>query len=193
MAQKPGSITLARHGEPALSRRVWLTPREYSAFWATYEEGGLVVGQSAPPHLMEAASEADVVWVSTRKRAQESARILVGDRTCVTDERLIEAPLPPPPFPGFLRMKPKYWGFFARYWWWYFNHHGGLETRAVATARARAVAIEISAEADAGRKVLVVAHGFFNAMLGIQLVQLGWKRVGGRGWKYWSTRTFERS
>jgi broad specificity phosphatase PhoE len=192
MAQKPGSITIARHGEPALSRKVWLTPTEYGTFWQTYEEGGLLAGQSAPPHLVDPASKADVVWVSTRKRAQETARILIGERECRYDERLIEAPLPPPPFPRFIRMKPKYWGFFARTWWWWFNHHRGQETRQQATARARAVAAEISAEADAGRNVLVVAHGFFNAMLGLELMRLGWRRVWGRGWKYWSTRRFER-
>jgi broad specificity phosphatase PhoE len=110
----------------------------------------------------------------------------------VTDERLIEAPLPPPPFPSFIRMKPKYWGFFARFWWWWFNHHGGQETKAEATIRARSVVAELIAEAETGKNVLVVAHGFFNAMLGLELMRRGWRRVWGRGWKYWSTRRFER-
>jgi broad specificity phosphatase PhoE len=192
MASKAGSITIARHGEPALSRKVWLSAEEYGEFWKKYEVGGLVEGQSAPVHLKDPAAEADIVWVSTRRRAQESARILIGERASVSDERLIEAPLPPPPFPRFVRMKPKYWGFFARFWWWWFNHHGGQETRAQATARARAVASELIAEAEQGKNVLVVAHGFFNAMLGLELMRRGWRRVWGRGWKYWSTRRFER-
>jgi broad specificity phosphatase PhoE len=192
MASKAGSITIARHGEPALSRKVWLNAREYGEFWKKYEVGGLIAGQSTPAHLIEPAAEAEIIWVSTRLRAQESARILVGDRATVTDERLIEAPLPPPPFPAFIRMKPKYWGFFARFWWWWFNHHAGQETKAQATLRARAVVAELVAEADQGRDVLVVAHGFFNAMLGIELLRTGWTRVWGRGWKYWSTRRFER-
>ena len=189
---KPGSITITRHGEPALSRKVSLTAAGYSEFWAKYEVGGLVVGQSAPAHLAAHAVEADVIWVSTRRRALESARILVGERATIEDVRLIEAPLPPPPFPGFVRMSPKYWGFFARFWWWWFNHHAGQETRAEATARARSVVAEIAAEAQAGKNVLVVAHGFFNAMLGLELARLGWRKVWGRGWKYWSTRRFER-
>jgi len=192
MAQKPGSITIARHGEPALSRKVWLSPKAYGAFWIQYEVGGLLPGQKAPEHLLGPAAEADVIWVSTRLRARQTAEILVGDRLCKYDERLIEAPLPPPPFPEFIKMKPKYWGFFARFWWWWFNHHQGQETKALATLRARSVAVEISTEAEAGRNVLVVAHGFFNAMLGVELMRLGWSRVWGRGWKYWSTRRFER-
>ena len=58
--------------------------------------------------------------------------------------------------------------------------------------RAREAAKMISDEADQGRCVLVFAHGFFNAMLGMELNRLGWRKVWGRGYKYWSTRRFER-
>jgi len=89
-------------------------------------------------------------------------------------------------------MSPKLWGFFSRFWWWWFNHHAGQETKAQATLRARAAARTISDAADEGRNVLVLAHGFFNAMLGLELMRMGWRRTWGRGWKYWSTRRFER-
>ena len=36
------------------------------------------------------------------------------------------------------------------------------------------------------------AHGFFNSMIGMELRRLGWRCVKGRGWRYWSTRYFER-
>ena len=193
MTSKAGTITLARHGEPALSRKVRLNPREYGEFWGKYEVGGLVEGQKAPDFLVQWAREADVVWVSTRRRAIESAAILLGEgaRTIV-DARLIEAPLPPPPWPAFVRMTPRVWGFWARFWWWWFNHHGGQETKAQATLRAREVIGEIIQSAQDGQNVLVVAHGFFNAMMGLELKRAGWKKVQGRGWKYWSTRRFER-
>jgi hypothetical protein len=29
-------------------------------------------------------------------------------------------------------------------------------------------------------------------MMGLELKRAGWKKVQGRGWKYWSTRRFER-
>jgi broad specificity phosphatase PhoE len=187
-----GSITIARHGEPALSRKVKLTPAQYAEFWARYEIGGLLPDQTTPAHLAEESKAATIVYVSTRRRAQESARILIGQRNMIEDVRLIEAPLPPPPFPSWLKLSPKLWGFFARFWWWWFNHHGGQETRAQATLRAREMAKIFSDHADAGEHVLVVAHGFFNAMLGLELLRLGWGRVWGRGYKYWSTRRFER-
>ena len=187
-----GTITLARHGEPALSRKVRLTSAGYGDFWGRYELGGLLEGQVPPPDLIETGKAADVVWVSTRRRAIESARLVIGDRQIREDVRLIEAPLPPPPFPGFVSMSPKYWGFFSRFWWWWFNHHAGQETKKAATLRARGIAREMSDAADSGQNVMVFAHGFFNAMLGLELARLGWKRTWGRGYKYWSTRRFER-
>ena len=187
-----GTITVARHGEPALSRRITLDAKGYGEFWGRYEEGGLLQGQSPPDHLIDTAKGADVVFVSSRRRAVESAKLVLGERAFEPDVRLIEAPLPPPPWPAFVRMSPRLWGFFSRFWWWWFNHHAGQETRAQATLRARDMAKAIAAEADAGKNVLVFAHGFFNAMLGMELARLGWKRVWGRGYKYWSTRRFER-
>lgn len=192
MATQPGSITIARHGEPALSRKVRLNTGQYAEFWRKYEIGGLTPGQTIPSHLVEPCAQAEVIWVSTRRRALESARILIGQREIIEDVRLIEAPLPPPPFPGFLSMSPKLWGFFARFWWWYLNHHAGQEPRAQAEARVRSVLAEITAQADEGKHVLIVAHGFINAMMGLELARMGWRRVWGRGWKYWSTRRFER-
>jgi len=192
MAISAGAITIARHGEPALSRDVRLNAAAYETFWAQYEIGGLKPDQSAPGDLMETAARADVVFVSTRRRAIESARILVGDRKIVEDARLIEAPLPAPPFPAVLKMSPRLWGFFARFWWWWFNHHKGQETKRQASVRAKAVAADLSAAAEGGKTVLVIAHGFFNAMLGVELRRLGWRKTWGRGWKYWSTRRYER-
>ena len=50
-AARPGAIVLARHGEPNLSRKVKLTADGYSAWWAVYEERGLLDGQTPPSSL----------------------------------------------------------------------------------------------------------------------------------------------
>jgi broad specificity phosphatase PhoE len=192
MARQAGTITIARHGQPAISRDVLLSPAEYGAFWERYESTGLTAGQSAPEHLTRAADEAEVVIVSTRPRAVQSAQVLLGGKPFRQDPRLIEAPLPHPPFPGFLRLTPQLWGFFARVWWWFFNHHRGQETWAQARTRAAAIAAEVAREAEEGRNVLIIAHGFFNFMVGAELRRLGWRKAWGRGWKYWSTRRYER-
>ena len=47
-----GAIILARHGEPALSHKCLLTSDQYRDWWARYEVGGLLAGQTPPPELL---------------------------------------------------------------------------------------------------------------------------------------------
>lgn len=192
-ARSHGAIILARHGEPALSRTVMLTSAEYREFWANYEIGGILPGQTPPARLREFVSEAGTVVSSTRLRAIESARTLVGDRPFELHDALIEAPLPPPHLPSWIRLSPRLWGFLARVWWWYLNHHDGQETRAQAEDRADHAAALLIGLAAGGDNVVVFAHGFFNHLIGRSLRRLGWKLADSEGYKYWSMRRFERS
>ena len=186
-----GSIVLARHGEPALSRKVRLSSRQYRDWWALYEAGGILAGQSPPDHLVKAAAKAGVIFTSTRLRAKETALALAEGREFLHDEIFIEAPLPPPPAPDFIKLSPKTWGVISRFTWW-LGGHGGEETRPSAQKRAAAAAKRLDEVARRGEDVLVVAHGFFNTMIGLELRKLGWRLVKGRGWRYWSTRYYQR-
>jgi hypothetical protein len=122
----------------------------------------------------------------------ETADALVQGKHFVRDPLFIEAPLPPPPLPSFIRLKPSTWGFLARTAWWFFRHHEGQETRREAEKRAEAAAERLLAAANEGATVLVLAHGFFNLMIGRALKRRGWRQIEGRGYKYWATRRFVR-
>ncbi len=189
-AGRGGMIVLARHGEPALSRRIRLTAEGYRRWWAAYEEGGILADQSPPSPLLELARGADFIFASTRKRAVETALAVVQGRQFVRDPVFIEAPLPPPPLPAFIRLKPRTWGFLARTAWWFFGHHEGQETRKEAHVRAAAAADRLIAKAKEGKTVLVLAHGFFNLMVGRELKRRGWLQRDGRGYAYWTTRRY---
>jgi broad specificity phosphatase PhoE len=193
LAVKPGMITLARHGEPALSRKVRLNAPEYGDWWGRYELGGLKAGQTPPDELIQIARDADVIIASTRRRSIESAQAVVGTRAFATDPTFIEAPLPPPPWPLWFRMSPKRLGFFARFWWWFFNNHGGQETRAQAEIRAGQAADLLVELSDAGQDVLVVAHGFFNWMIADALKARGLTKLVDQGHAYWSLKRFRRA
>ena len=190
---RPGAIVLARHGEPALSRKVRLSAREYREFWARYEMQGLLPGQTPPQILADFAGRSGTLMASTRLRSIESAEKLAGGRDFSREAILIEAPLPPPNWPGWIKLAPRYWGFIARFWWWFFNHHEGGETRRQAEARAERAADMLEALALQGEDVVVLAHGFFNFMIGRALRRRGWRQTHGEGWKYWSLRRFERA
>ncbi|WP_454715083.1 histidine phosphatase family protein [Caulobacter segnis] len=190
---KSGTITLARHGEPALSRKVKLNAPEYGDWWARYEVGGLKEGQTPPESLIQIARDADVLIASTRRRAIETAQAVTGGRAFATDPTFIEAPLPPPPWPLWLKMSPKRLGFFARFWWWFFNNHGGQETRAEAEIRAGKAADLLVELSDQGQDVLVVAHGFFNWMIADALKARGLAKLTDEGHAYWSIKRFRRA
>jgi len=191
-APRPGAITLARHGEPALSRKVKLSSREYREFWARYEIMGLAPGQTPPAHLVDFVDACDVLISSTRLRAIESAQAVGRGKAFTHDEVLVEAPLPPPNWPAWIRLSPRIWGFLARFHWWFFNHHQGEESRRDAEARADEAAAKLEAIAAGGRDVVVLAHGFFNVLIDRALRRRGWRRTSREGYKYWSTRRFER-
>ena len=191
-ALRPGAITLTRHGEPALSRKCLITARQYGDWWAIYEIGGLLAGQTPPPELVATAQGAGAIYASTRQRAQETAAAAAAGREVMSDVLFIEAPLPPPPIPDWIKLSPKWWGVVSRFWWHAFDHHGGQETRAEAEARAEQAARKLIARAETGQDVLVFAHGYFNHMVGARLKADGWKLVHNQGFKYWSQRRYEK-
>lgn len=192
-SERPGSITLARHGEPMLSRKCWLSSDQYRDWWGRYEVLGLRAGQTPPPELMATAAGAGAIYSSTRPRAQETAAAVAAGKKVMADALFIEAPLPPPRFPAWFKMPPKYWGGVSRFWWHAFNHHEGQETRREAEARAERAAEALIDRAEGGDDVLVLAHGYFNHMVGKRLKARGWKLVHNQGFKYWSQRRYERA
>jgi len=189
--ERPGAVILARHGEPALSRKIRLSAEGYREWWARYEVGGLKMDQTAPPQLCAAAERAGFVIASTRLRSVQTAQALTGGRAFAEDPMFVEAPLPPPPWPGWLKLSPRLWGVIARAWWWFFDHNEGQESRLEAQARADEAARLLADMASTGQDVLVVAHGFFNGMVGEALKRQGWRCVRDQGFRYWSARRFE--
>ena len=192
VALRPGAIILTRHGEPALSRKCLITARQYGDWWAKYEIGGLLAGQTPPAELVATAQGAGAIYASTRQRAQETAAAVAAGREVMSDVMFIEAPLPPPPVPEWIKLSPKWWGVVSRFWWHAFDHHDGQETRAQAEARADQAARKLIERAESGQDVLVFAHGYFNHMVGRALKADGWKLVHNQGFKYWSQRRYEK-
>ena len=188
-----GRIITARHGRPNLSRDVTITAREYGDWWARYDESGLHPDERPPDGLIALARGAKTVLSSTLPRAIETAAQATGGaRDVPADPMFVEAPLPPPPIPDWIKLSPKWWGVVSRFWWHAFDHHGGQETRAQAEVRAEQAAQKLIARAETGQDVLVFAHGYFNHMVGARLKADGWKLVHNQGFKYWSQRRYEK-
>lgn len=188
-AQAHGRIVLARHGKSALSRRCWLNAAQYRAWWAEYDQLGLDPASQPSSAFLKRAQAADVVFSSTLLRSRQTAAIAAAGRPVIMDALFVEAPLPPPGWPRWLKLKPRFWGAIARiHWLW----GGGTdETLAEARTRACQAADRLMAEAAAGRVVFLAAHGWFNRMIGQELSRRGWACVDDGGYRHWAVRVFE--
>ena len=151
----------------------------------TYIGATAPLGERADALIANGMAVADVNWALDYFRLSRDRRLLFGGRASYST-------LPPPNLPGWIRMSPSLWGFLARVWWWFFNHHEGQETRVQAELRAEQAAQALIARAEAGQDVLVLAHGYFNHMVGRRLKADGWKLVHNQGYKYWSQRRYEK-
>jgi broad specificity phosphatase PhoE len=188
---QPGAILLVRHGKPALSRDVRLSARGYRRWWDdAYEPGGLMIDEAPPADVLEFAAGAATILTSTRRRAIESAALVRAGHVAAQDPDLIEAPLPTPPLPESFRVGPRIWGFIARFIWWFFGYSAGQESRREAEVRADRAAVRLIGLSQDG-DVMVVAHGFFNIMIGRALKKRGWRQIGRKGFLHWNARRFE--
>ncbi|MEZ5896621.1 MAG: hypothetical protein R3C40_03730 [Parvularculaceae bacterium] len=187
-----GRIITARHGRPNLARDVKITAREYGGWWAQYDESGLHPDETPPPGLIELAGGAKTVLSSTLPRAIETARdVTLGARDVPADPIYVEAPLPPPPLPSFIRLSPGVWGVVSRTFWFFGYAPGGVENHGEAWRRVDLI-VERLAELAHDGDVLLCAHGYLNWMIDRRLRRVGWRRAGREGGNhYWSWRVYD--
>ncbi|RKQ70847.1 broad specificity phosphatase PhoE [Litorimonas taeanensis] len=184
------TLIIARHGKPALSRKVFMTWRGYREWWGRYDAGGIVPNQKVPPKLLRWVEQADLIISSPLRRAVESAEFAAGRAVDFTDIRLIEAALPPPHFDG-LKFRPKVWGTFARIAW-FLGWSDGMESHQEARQRTNEMCDALAEHAAGGKIVYVSAHGWINRMLKGSLLKRGWKMKSQNGDLHWSFRRYER-
>jgi broad specificity phosphatase PhoE len=186
------TLVIGRHGKPAVNRMEIMNADAYVTWWAQYERTGLATGQRPPSALLEAVARCGTVWASPAPRALETARATAAGRHVETSPLFVEAPLPPPHWPGFIVAQPGFWGVVARILWW-LGFSRGDETRSEAEARAIAAVDMLEAEADRHGGVALLAHGWFNRMMRPVLRARGWQCVRDGGDTYWSFRVYRRS
>ena len=83
----------------------------------------------------------------------------------------------------------EYWDFTHRIFEW---SDGGTPNMILDDGGDATLYILLGARAEAGEDVLVLAHGYFNHMVGRRLKALGWRLAHNQGFKYWSQRRYEK-
>ncbi|HXI86288.1 MAG TPA: histidine phosphatase family protein [Parvularculaceae bacterium] len=187
-----GRIITARHGRPNLSRNLKISAADYGDWWARYDASGLHPDEEPPQALIEMARGATTVLSSTLPRAIETAReVTRGQRDVPADPIFVEAPLPPPPAPSFVKLSPGQWGVVSRALWCLGYAPPGVESEREAWRRASEIAERLGEHARGG-DVLLCAHGFLNWMLDRRLKRAGWRQISSDGGNhYWSWRIYE--
>lgn len=192
---KDARIILVRHGQPALPLRPRTGHHGFRDYIDAYEAAGLDPESLPPKELADLVKELDHVFSSGRPRAHQSAVKLAPHAEITADPLFAEAPLASPKIP-LLKMRVPKWAIVARILW-HVGYHPEIEDYARARARAlRAADILVNklrepANGDKARAAVLVAHGYFNAMIGRILRRRGFTRTGSHRARYWNAVIYQ--
>lgn len=185
----PARIILIRHGQPHIA----LSPRTSHAGFATYiddyEAAGLDPASLPPEELRDLVRELEAVFTSDRPRSHQSARALAPQAELVADPLFAEAPLAAPRIP-WLNMQVAKWAVLSRILW-HAGFHPQIENPRKASARAAQAADLLVARAREKGVAVLVAHGYFNWMIGRELARRGFSRTGMHQARYWNAVTYQ--
>jgi broad specificity phosphatase PhoE len=184
-------IILIRHGRPALAVAPRTSHRGFREYIDAYEQAGLDPGDLPPEELQELLGELEAVFSSGRKRADQSARALAPYAELLVDPLFVEAPLASPRLP-LLRMKVPKWAVVARVLW-HAGHHPEIENYREAKRRATKAADILVTRARQYQTAALVAHGYFNFLIGRELLRRGFKRSGSHRAKFWNAVIYQMS
>jgi broad specificity phosphatase PhoE len=182
-------IILIRHGQPDIPLAPRANHAEFGAYIDAYEEAGLDPASLPPREIADLVRELKEVFTSGRPRAHQSAKKLAPHANLLVDALFAEAPLASPKIP-LLRMTVVKWAVMARLFW-HAGHAPGIENYPRARRRAVQAADILTAKVMDGSAVALVAHGYFNAMIGRQLRQRGWRRTGSHRARYWNAVIYD--
>lgn len=186
----PLKIILIRHGKPAIPTAPVARHHEFRSYIDAYEEAGLDPADAPPEELRDLVRELDAVFTSGRKRAADSAKVLAPNAELIVDPLFVESPLASPRIP-LLKMKVTKWAVVSRLMW-YAGFSPKIEGYRKSKRRAKQAADILIKRAQITGGTALVAHGYFNYLIGIELRRRGFVQAGRHKAKYWNDVTYER-
>lgn len=183
-------VILIRHGRPALDIAPRTSHRGFRDYIDAYEQAGLDPEDAPPEELQDLVFELERVFTSDRKRAHESARILAPHAELVIDPLFVEAPLASPGIPV-VRMRVPKWAVVARVLW-HAGYHPEIEGYRRARERASAAADILIEDAKKHGAAALVAHGYFNFLIGRELGRRGLTKTGAHRARFWNAVVYDR-
>jgi broad specificity phosphatase PhoE len=184
-------IVLVRHGKPAIEISRRTCSNGFREYIDEYQEAGLDPQSAPPEELLDLVKGLNAVYTSEAPRSTDSARTLLPDAELIADPLFAEAPLAAPRIP-LLKMRVPLWAVMARILW-HAGYHPEIENYRRAKTRANQAADILTerAKENEGTAVLV-AHGYFNAMIGRTLRKRGFRRTGAHRVRFWNAVVYQR-
>lgn len=190
MTHRAIRILLIRHGQPHIALRPSTGHAGFAGYIDDYEAAGLAPSSLPPRELAELARGLTHVFTSGRARSHESAQVLAPHAELIAEEIFVEAPLASPRIP-ILKMRVPKWAVVSRILW-HLGFHPDMENPRQAKARAARAADMLIASAHQRGVAALVAHGYFNWMIGRELKRRGFARTGSHQARYWNTVHYEK-
>jgi broad specificity phosphatase PhoE len=188
-AEKRPRIILVRHGKPAIEVSPRTGHHGFRRYIDEYEEAGLDPASAPPDELRDLVNGLEAVFTSGSPRSDESARTLLPEADLIADPLFAEAPLAAPRLP-LIKMKVPKWAVMARLLW-HAGYHPEIENYRRAKHRANEAAEILMSRAQSNGAVALVAHGYFNAMIGRVLRKRGFRRLGSHRARFWNAVIYE--
>jgi broad specificity phosphatase PhoE len=142
-----------------------------------------------PEELQDLVGELTAVFTSDKPRSQDSARALAPNAELIADPLFEEAPLASPRIP-LLRMGVPSWAVMARILW-HAGYHPEIENYRRAKHRAVKAADILMARAREDGLAVLVAHGYFNAIIGRELRRRDFNKTGSHRVRFWNAVIYE--
>jgi broad specificity phosphatase PhoE len=182
-------IILIRHGQPRIELKPRTSHSGFRTYIDAYEEAGLDPQSAPPAELSDLVKELSEIFTSARPRANESAAALAPHAELIVDPLFAEAPLASPKIP-LLKMTVQKWAIVSRLLW-HAGFHPGIENYARSAKRARDAANILMTRAKKDGAAALVAHGYFNFLIGRELKRRSWRQTGAHRAKYWNVVIYE--
>ena len=188
-AETSRRIILIRHGRPAIAPNPRTSHHGFRSYIDAYEAAGLDPASAPPEELQDLVKELSAVFTSTKPRSTDSARALAPNAELIADPLFVEAPLASPRIP-LLRMTVPTWAVVSRILW-HAGYHPEIENYRRAKQRASDASDILMRRAEAEGSAALVAHGYFNAMIGRELRRRGFRKSGSHRVRFWNAVIYE--
>ena len=182
-------VILVRHGRPAIAINPRTSHHGFRDYIDAYEAAGLDPKSAPPDELQDLVKELAAVYTSGRPRSQESARALAPNAELIADPLFVEAPLASPHIP-LLHMSVPSWAVMSRILW-HAGYHPEIENYRKSKQRAAKAADILMARASEDGATALVAHGYFNAIIGRELRRRGFRKTGSHRARFWNAVVYE--